>query len=378
MNRRVLLVDDEERVLEGYRRVLRKHFEITTALSGKEGLEAAEGNGGYAVIVSDYRMPEMNGVQLLSKVRELYPDTVRIMLTGQADLAAIVAAINESDVFRFLSKPCPADALAAVLNSGIEQHRLVSAEKELLEETLRQTVDVLFEVLGLVDPATHMLSAGLRDRVADICGAMALDHAWEFELAAMMSQLGTIALPPETVAKHRGGKKLSETDSVMMDQHPQSAYNLLVKIPRLERVARMVLNQARPPGSKPLHQDAPDDEDIEAMGAHLVNIALTFEGLLQNALTPAAAIERLRGQGGTPFRMRAIDTLEAASRETARYVHLTVGLDELEAGMELDADVKTPGGLLLLATDQLLTEAHLQRLRRFPPAPVSSSRSRSG
>ena len=115
-------------------------------------LQEIEAGESFAVVVSDYRMPEMDGVTFLTRVRELAPDTVRIMLTGQAGLEATIDAINESDVFRFLTKPCPPETLIATIESAAEHYGLLHAEKELLDGTLQQIVRVLIELIGLVDP----------------------------------------------------------------------------------------------------------------------------------------------------------------------------------------------------------------------------------
>jgi CheY-like chemotaxis protein len=361
---RILLVDDEQRVLDGYRRTLRKGFDLSTACSGRDGLALINIDTPFSVVVSDFQMPEMNGVQFLTEVAARSPDTARIMLTGQADLNATIASINESKVFRFLTKPCPPDMLATALNDGIAQFRLVRAERELLEDTLQRTVAVLIEVLGLVDPDAHHASARLRDRVRALCDRLQLDDIWQFELASMLSQLGTIALPPEAVARFRTGQSLSPADQMLLDGHPQSAYNLLVKIPRLEPVARMVLAQERPPMSRPLRPEEPDADDLVAVGAHLLNVATEFDRL-RGRMTAVDAIQVLRSEGGPPFRQALIDALETDTTGIAALVAKRVGVDDLEAGYILNEDVVTHRGLLLLSKGQQLTGAHLERIRAF-------------
>lgn len=365
MNTKVLLVDDEPRVLDGYRRNLRRRFEISTAEGGHSALAEIEENGPFAVVVSDYRMPEMNGVEFLSKVAEVAPRTIRMMLTGQADMEATIASINDGRVFRFLTKPCPPETLGAALEEAVEHYRLVEAERELLEKTLRQTVGVLIDVLGLIDPATHHHSVRISDRVADLCIAMAIDEAWEYTLAATLSQLGTIALPGSVVEKYRRGEKMRPGDQELMESHPESAHNLLERIPRLERVAKMVLIQHNPPGSRPLSPEDPDDEDRIAIGGHLLDVSLRYEQLLTMGRTPAEAVDELREGSGPPFRFALIDALAEMGVGTANFVHREAALAELEEGMLLDAELRTVGGLLLLATGTQLTRAHLERVRRF-------------
>ena len=139
MSDKVLFVDDDANILNAYTRQLRKQFRIETAQGGEQGLAAVTDQGPYAVIISDLRMPGMDGIQFLSRVREIAPDSVRMMLTGHADLEVTTEAVNEGNIFRFLTKPCNSEVLAKAIAAGIEQYRLVIAERELLEKTLKLT-----------------------------------------------------------------------------------------------------------------------------------------------------------------------------------------------------------------------------------------------
>ena len=125
---RILCVDDDANLLESYQRQLRKRFHVETALSGEEGLAAIQQGKRYAVVVSDMRMPNMNGVEFLSKVRELAPGTIRIMLTGYADTQTVRDAVNDGQVFRLLTKPCPRETLATVLEAALDEHRAAAGQ----------------------------------------------------------------------------------------------------------------------------------------------------------------------------------------------------------------------------------------------------------
>jgi len=122
MKGKVLLVDDDVMILAGLRRHLRNQFRIETALSGEEGLKRVAENGPYAVIVSDFSMPGMNGIEFLCRVKETDPDSVRMMLTGSADMSTAIQAVNEGSIFQFHPKPCPADTLGKAIQSGIDAY----------------------------------------------------------------------------------------------------------------------------------------------------------------------------------------------------------------------------------------------------------------
>jgi serine phosphatase RsbU (regulator of sigma subunit) len=123
MDDKILLVDDDVMVLSGLKRQLRNQFKIETALSGKEALKKIKTSGPYAVVVSDFMMPGMNGVELLSMVKDTSPETVRMMLTGSSDLKIAMQAVNDGNVFQFHLKPCSADILGQAIKTGLEKYR---------------------------------------------------------------------------------------------------------------------------------------------------------------------------------------------------------------------------------------------------------------
>jgi serine phosphatase RsbU (regulator of sigma subunit) len=155
LTHKILFVDDDENLLASFRRQLRKHFQIETALGRPQGLELMDQNGPYAVIVSDFRMPLMDGIEFLSRVREIAPDTVRIMLTGNADMQAAIQAVNEGNIFRFLTKPCAVDLLGESLITGIEQYQQVTREREYNQKSrhsMAQAMDVQQNLIPKADP----------------------------------------------------------------------------------------------------------------------------------------------------------------------------------------------------------------------------------
>jgi DNA-binding NtrC family response regulator len=134
MAEKILFVDDEPFVLQGFQRLLRGAFQIETTTSAKEALDKLKHSGPYAVVVCDMRMPEMDGAQLLSKIRIDFPEAVRIMLTGNSDQETALRAVNEGQIFRFLTKPCEEGLLTGTLNAALIQHRLASFKEGLLEK----------------------------------------------------------------------------------------------------------------------------------------------------------------------------------------------------------------------------------------------------
>jgi response regulator RpfG family c-di-GMP phosphodiesterase len=250
MTEKILLVDDDLNILDGYQRSLHREFHLETASSGNQALQLIAHKGPYAVVVSDMRMPGMDGIQLLGKVKTQSPDTVRIMLTGTGDLETAIQAVNEGNIFRFLSKPCHKDVMSRTLTAALLQYRLVTAEKDLLERTLHGSIQVLTEVLSLVSPSAFARAMRARRYIHHLAEVLHLENAWQYEIAALMSQLGCVTLPPEIIETVYAGQKLSAEEQAQYDAHPSIAGELLSRIPRLEPIGWMIKYQTQPPPRK--------------------------------------------------------------------------------------------------------------------------------
>ncbi len=166
ISEKVLFVDDEVNFLEGVRRQLRRSFDITTAVGGQEGLAALQREGPFAVVISDYNMPNMNGVDFLREVQAASPGTVSAMLTGRAELAVAVEALHEGHIFRFLNKPCSRERLARTIRDCLEQYRLLVSERWLKAE------------LAVANEQLRQLNAGLEERVAERTATIRRLHAF--------------------------------------------------------------------------------------------------------------------------------------------------------------------------------------------------------
>jgi FixJ family two-component response regulator len=361
MSERVLFVDDEPNVLDGIRRQLRTRLDIETAVGAAAGLAMIESKGPFAVVVSDMRMPEMNGARFLSKVNQISPNTVRMVLSGQADLDSTVAAVNEGHIFRFLMKPCDSEKLLEVVNAGIEQYRLVNAEKHLLENTLNATVKVLLEVLGLINPAAQRRAAQIQKYAEAASRALKLPDLWKYNLAAMLSQVGCIALPPETLAKVYGGQPLSDEENKLYRSHPAIAGKLLGQIPRLEDVAGMVAGQLSTP-AKELATGDIASWNPQQLGAAILWTAVRLDQFVDEGRSAEYGLHQIRQVA--PQLPKAITTamLTAPVTGGGRRESRTLGVSELGIGMILESDVLSAKGIRLVPKGVEITSSLLGRL----------------
>ena len=359
MSEKILLVDDDPLILEGYRRSLSREFLMDTALGGEEALKLVTANGPYAVVISDMRMPGMDGIQLLSRIKAVSPDTIRVMLTGTTEIETAINAINEGSIFRFLSKPCSKDVMAKTLTGALLQYRLVTAEKQLLEQTLTGCIQVLTEVLSLVNPAAFGLAERARRYIHHVVSAMKLRNPWQYEVAAMMSQLGCVTLPAETIDAVYRGEKLSAAEQAQYDAHPTVAYDLLSKIPRLEPIAWMIQQQNRP---------TPDTDDSQPadmrMGARILRLILDYEKLIHKGASRTEAAHNLARQntGFNPDFFLALVSLDPNAEEGQTQ---SCRIEDLASGMIIQQDVRTQDGQLLVSKGLEVTPTVISRLKNF-------------
>jgi len=361
---KILLVDDDPNILAACKRALRRRFCLETAQSGEEGLRLMQDDGPFAVVVADMGMPGMDGVQFLSRVKECAPDSVRMMLTGNADIRTAVDAVNEGNIFRFLTKPCPPERLASMLEAGIQQYRLVVAERELLEKTLKGSVKVLTEILGMVNPVAFSRASRVTRYVKHIIEHLELSRLWQFEMAAMLSQIGCVTVPPDVLDKVYAKQPLSEEEHKMYSSHPTVASELLVHIPRLEPIARMIEGQQRGFRDYPAREEMTPEEATVALGSQILTVALDFDELMVQGVSAGAALSKLRSREGryNPKLLSALETLpQTESEETVKMV----GVGELRMNMVADENIRANNGLLLVSKGQEITEPVLIRLRNF-------------
>lgn len=357
MTKRVLFVDDDSRVLQAFERQLHKQFEIRTAVGPELGLQAISASGPFAVVVSDLRMPGMNGIEFLTRVRQLAPDAVRVMLTGDADLSAAMSAVNEGKIFQFLTKPCPSDMLGRTLESAMEQHRLITAERELLESTVRGSIGVMSEILGLVNPQAFSRSQRIRRYVQHMAEKLNLKSQWQYELAAMLSQIGCVTVPPSILDKVYLQQPLTPAEEEIFASQGRVGHNLLVKIPRLESVALMVAQQRQPWNNR---QEANESVRI---GAHLLKVASDFDEQMMRGGSVDAVVANMRGN--RDYNPEFLEALQQVQVEEAKSEIRWVTLAQLKPRMIISAGVYSKTGLILLAKGQEVTDSAIARLNSF-------------
>ncbi len=387
MKEKILFVDDEVNLLNVYRAALGRKFDVDTAMSAEIGLSMIRDQGQYAVVVSDRHMPGMDGVEFLTNVKAVTPDSVRMMLTAYADLTSTIEVVNEANLFRFLTKPCKLELLIKAVEDAVHHYRLIVSERELLEKTLSGSIQMLVEILSMVDPQSFGRSQELRQHVGPIAKAMDGKNVWELEAAALLSRIGFITMPPSVTQKSLGGQMLSEAENTLLARVPGVGEKLLAKIPRLEQVARIVQYQRKHFDGTGVPHDEVSGESIP-LGARILLVLDDYLQLLHGKVKPNAALDILRQRSGY-YDPKVLESLakhldlSLTEISTSRAFVFQIPVEELRIGDVLESDLETQQGMLLLKVGHIITIPALERIHNFMSVgrlkePISVRRVRPG
>lgn len=360
---KVLCVDDEPRVVQGLAVHLRREYDVLTAHGGEEALERLKGAGPVAVIVSDMRMPGMDGAALLATVRSLYPDTIRILLTGEPGRDSVVSAVNKGQIFRFLTKPCPPEDLLACIEAAVDQFRLVTAERVLLQHTLIGCIRSLVDVLALTNPVAFGRASRLRRQAMGFAEYLGCAKGyWQLEAAAMLSQIGFLSLPSELVEKIYYGENLTPEERALAEGVPEVASRLVGNIPRLEPVLQV------------LSALAYSNEKLARLGegtvgtaARILLLVSDFDALTSKGHSADTAVQLLQRHAvryGAGLLKDFATHLGTSSGDTQV---IEIPLRLVRPGMVILQDVRTELGTLLVARGFEVSERFTERMKNFGP-----------
>lgn len=348
---RVLCVDDDPRVLEGLTLTLGRRYAVETAPSGIAGLEVLTARPGVEVVVSDMRMPGMDGAAFLTHVRTVAPNATRVLLTGETDLNGAISAVNEGQIFRFLLKPTPPPVLVAAIEAAREQYRLVTAERVLLEQTLRGSIQALTDVLALTSPLAFGHASRLKALATILAPTLLPADVWKVEVAAMLSQLGASTLPAELAERVARGETSTPDERVMIEKAGAAVDRILAAIPRLDEVRAIVAFAARDQGG--------------GRNAGVLRLAREYDALVTAGGTPGGSLGVLRGRMGR-HEAALLDALAAhvhVAGKGAQIRELT--LAQLRPGMVLADEARLSNGALLAARGYEITDVFLARAANF-------------
>jgi len=361
---RILCVDDDVNAVNAMARNLTENFDVSTATGGRAGLQRIDKEkGDFVAVVSDLRMPEMDGITFLRHVEMKAPDTVRILITGDADLQSAVAAVNDGHVFRFLMKPCEELQLQRALQDGVEHHRIMLAERALLEETVTGVISALGRALEMASPDLFSRVEPIKRHVRHMVRALNHPDAWQFEVAAGLAQIGCLSLKPETLQRLANDEALDEQQLLEAEEAPGAAYHLLQSVPRLETVAKMIRDQRQEVDRRAM-RDPLSPAHTAAVGSAMLQIAHDLDRMLLQGVSVGRAVLQMKNSPEY-YHPKLLNLLADYQIDAPSLGSNVLFVNELNSGMVLLHDVYDLNGNIIAPKGSRLDPTIIDRLQKF-------------
>lgn len=359
---RILFVDDDENILAGYKRNLRLKYFVRTISDPEEALLVLSKEEDFDVVISDFKMPVMDGITFLSKAKKIRPDTVRIILTGFADINNAISAVNEGNVFRFLTKPIAHDSLLKAIGAGVDQYRLINAEKELLNKTLKGSIKVLIDILSVVNPAAFSHASSVSKLARRVAERLRMEAAWEIELAALLSQVGLVTVPEELIEKKMAGHYLTGEESQIFSSHPEVGSSFLKNIPRLEDVSQAISHQLKRYEEVKDELSKNDKSKNILRLSEIIKVCSDFSAYIGSGGLDTAVIQMMARDTGH-YDPEVLTALEAEyTGIDKKFTLKNLSLSEITTGMIIAQDIYDANNLIFLRKGMEMTEVLRQRL----------------
>lgn len=408
----LLFVDDEANILNALRRLFRPFgYRIFTAGSGAEALALLEQEP-VDLVVSDMRMPQMDGAQLLEQVRSKWPDTLRILLTGYADISSTIAAINRGEIYRYIAKPWEDNEILLVVRHALERKALEQEKRRLEQLTQRQNEELkslnasletkvqertaeLSQAMSSLEQAHGELKksfitsvrifsnlielragklAGHSRRVADLARSLAQHMGMsdaeiqDVVFAGLLHDIGKIGLPDKLLEKPFSS--LNSDERMLVVKHPLTGQAALMGLDRLKEAAELIcFHHERFDGMG--YPSALAGSSIP-LGARILAVANEYDALqngtlLNQHISSAKACEFIAAGSGKRYDPAVVDAFKQVMGLAEQRTELAqeVRAINLKSGMMLAHDLTAPNGMLLLSCDHVLDDFMIEKLHQF-------------
>jgi len=356
---KILFVDDDELVLSGITLTVGREFDISTAISGMEGLEVFEKEGPFAVIVSDFNMPQMDGSEFLREIRKKDKDVVTMLLSGGANYNEVSDAVRRGGIFRLIGKPCPTESMVENLQQALKQYRTIRAEKDMLEQTLNGAVRAITTILAASKP----LFFGRSERVKRLAFLLAeelnLSDDWRLELASTFSHLGYLTLPDEVQEKLYNHEKLPDEIMDVVKVFPNFANGILKGIPRLDEITPIIDLIDKD------YEESSSGDDVSAKLASLIRLAKQYERHASDGYSRADIFRKLDNSPKVylPGALDALRKIKDYSKGEAEIEEISI--DKLKPGMRILEELRLPNGTLVAPRGSVVDQHFIKIVENY-------------
>jgi len=359
MNNKILCVDDEEAILRGFKLNLNNKFELHFASDGIEGLELFKREGGFATVLSDMRMPRMSGAEMLHEIKKIDSEVVTVLLTGHTDFESAMAAVNDGNVFRMLSKPCPPDVLRKVLKDAIEQYDLITSKRILLDQTLRGAVDALSQSLAITQPLFFGRAQRVRRMANGLAEAVQLVESWRVGVAAIFSQLAYLSIPNHWSESVYYRKDLKPELKAMLKDLPEETLKIIDLIPGLTDIREILQRIDIQPKFEM------DDGSGIRTAASILRVALDYDYYQEQGHADALIIQTLISRADT-YDQKITEALsQFIDADSNSYSLEEIDTKDLAEGMRLNQDLLLEDSMLIASSGADIDRSLLKIVRNY-------------
>lgn len=359
MNNKILCVDDEEAILRGFKLNLNNKFELHFASDGIEGLELFKREGGFATVLSDMRMPRMSGAEMLHEIKKIDSEVVTVLLTGHTDFESAMAAVNDGNVFRMLSKPCPPDVLRKVLKDAIEQYDLITSKRILLDQTLRGAVDALAQSLAITQPLFFGRAQRVRRMANGLAEAVQLVESWRVGVAAIFSQLAYLSIPNHLSESVYYRKDLKPELKAMLKDLPEETLKIIDLIPGLTDIREILQRIDIQPKFEM------DDGSGIRTAASILRVALDYDYYQEQGHADALIIQTLISRADT-YDQKITEALsQFIDADSNSYSLEEIDTKDLAEGMRLNQDLLLEDSMLIASSGADIDRSLLKIVRNY-------------
>lgn len=378
----ILFIDDNMDLIQDLAQHFFNKYNVVTAQDGEEGLKIIERQGPFAAVICNIKMPGMDGVTFLYKVRKLSPNTRRIIMSSVADHETLIRVINKARIYHFVQKPCPTAMLEMIMDKAVDRYRFISAQRDIIDQTINSVTQAYRDILAMTNPVAYSRSSRVASIVAQMAKQLSLANSWLYELAGMLSQVGCVRIPVETMEKVFTNQTLNSIDQKLLSEYPRWSYELVKDLPKMDMASEMILKQKEDfTGPKLSVAPTLSDEEKEAIeagtmpkpepfdpylrenltefgdiklrppnevGAELLKVAVDFETLISSGHDIEGAIEALKNRNkDTVYNPLIINTLSKIKLPEVQKKIIEIPINQLSKHMTFEHDVLSKCGALL-------------------------------
>lgn len=349
---KIVLVTADERFAQEVLGVMDKAFDVTVSTTARDGFMTLSSTKDIRVVLSDLRLPDVDGISFLGKVRNDFPKVIRILASGDEGFKMLSRAVNIAHVYTLLPRPCDPKRIRKAMVEAVKLYGNVRPDAEAMRDTMFGTVRMLVDILELTHPTAVRRSKRIRRRARGVSKAINAMTPEFMDMVVLLSNIGCVGLPVGILKKAEKGGGLTREEQQIFYTHPFIAGHLLGNVPRFGKIANIIRHQNTPSVEKP------------PLGSRILKACIDLDQMQVNGASASKALEYMRGKPNV-YDDKVLDALEELLGESNKVECHELTVADLKPGMVMQSDMVTEAGTILLQKGDVLSEASYQRVQTF-------------